>query len=194
MAWVAIDRAVKAVEKFELDDPLDRWRNLRDIIHAEVCTKGFDRASNSFLQYFGAKEPDASLLMIPLVGFLPPEDPRVAGTVAAIERELLQDGFAMRYRTKESVHGLQPGEGAFSPCAFWLADNNVLLGRQKVAEDVFKRMLVLCSDVGLIAAEHDPKARRLVVNFPQAFTHVGLINTAMNLAGHIANPAEHRKE
>jgi GH15 family glucan-1,4-alpha-glucosidase len=194
MAWVAIDRAVKSIEKFDLDGPIDRWRVLRDTIHAEVCTKGFDREKNTFVQYFGAKEPDASLLMIPLVGFLPPEDPRVAGTVAAVERELLRDGFVQRYKTHESVDGLPPGEGAFLPCTFWLADNYVLLGRQKEAEEVFQRLLGLCNDVGLISEEYDPKTRRLVGNFPQAFTHVGLINTAMNLIGHTNNPAEHRKE
>jgi GH15 family glucan-1,4-alpha-glucosidase len=194
MAWVALDRAVKAVEKFGLEGPLDRWRVLRDTIHHEVCTKGFDSETNSFVQYFGAKEPDASLLMIPLVGFLPADDPRMAGTVACIERELLHDGFVLRYKTHEKVDGLPPGEGAFLPCTFWLADNYVLLGRQQEAEEVFKRLLALCNDVGLISEEYDPVARRLVGNFPQAFTHVGLINTAMNLSRKANNPAEHRQQ
>ncbi|HEY7426550.1 MAG TPA: glycoside hydrolase family 15 protein [Gemmataceae bacterium] len=194
MAWVALDRAVKAVEKFGVDGPVDRWRVLRDAIHREVCTKGFDAESNSFVQYFGAKEPDASLLMIPLVGFLPADDPRMAGTVACIERELLHDGFVLRYKTHERVDGLPPGEGAFLPCTFWLADNFVLLGRQQEAEEVFKRLLGLCNDVGLISEEYDPVARRLVGNFPQAFTHVGLINTAMNLSRKANNPAEHRQQ
>jgi GH15 family glucan-1,4-alpha-glucosidase len=192
MAWVAIDRAVKAVEEFGLEGAVDRWRVLRDDIHREVCAKGFDGEKNSFVQYYGSTEPDASLLMIPLVGFLPPEDARVAGTVACIERELLHDGFVMRYQPHEDIDGLPPGEGAFLPCTFWLADNYVLLGRQQQAEDVFRRLLDLCNDVGLLSEEYDPKSRRLVGNFPQAFTHVGLINTAMNLTRHTNNPAEHR--
>jgi len=192
MAWVAFDRAVKAVEKFNLDGPVDRWREVRDAIHQEVCSTGFDRELNSFVQYYGSKEPDASLLMIPLVGFLPPDDPRVAGTVACIERELLHDGFVARYKTHPEVDGLPPGEGVFLPCTFWLADNYVLQGRQEEAEQVFERLLALRNDVGLISEEYDPKTRRLVGNFPQAFTHVGLINTALNLARQIGNPAEHR--
>ncbi len=194
MAWVAIDRAIKAVEKFGVEGPLDRWRCLRETIHRQVCDKGFDGQLNSFVQYYGSKEPDASLLMIPLVGFLPADDPRVAGTVAAIEGELLHDGFVMRYRSHEAVDGLPPGEGAFLPCTLWLADNYVLLGREKEAEEVFRRVLGLCNDVGLISEEYDPKAHRLVGNFPQAFTHVGLINTAMNLTRQANNPAEHRQE
>jgi GH15 family glucan-1,4-alpha-glucosidase len=194
MAWVAFDRAVKAVEKFGVEGPVDHWRDVRETIHREVCAKGFNTEKNTFVQYYDSKEPDASLLMMPLVGFLPPEDPRVAGTVAAIERELLHDGFVMRYTTKQDVDGLPPGEGAFLPCTFWLADNYVLLGRQKEAEEVFYRLLALCNDVGLISEEYDPQARRLVGNFPQAFTHVGLINTAMNLTRQTNNPAEHRKE
>jgi GH15 family glucan-1,4-alpha-glucosidase len=194
MAWVALDRAVKMVEKFGREGPVDRWRVLRDNIHREVCTKGFDAESNSFVQYFGAKEPDASLLMVPLVGFLPADDPRVAGTVACIERELLHDGFVQRYKAHESVDGLPPGEGTFLPCTFWLADNYVLLGRQQEAEETFKRLLGLCNDVGLISEEYDPVARRLVGNFPQAFTHVGLVNTAMNLTRQAHSPAEHRQQ
>ncbi len=146
------------------------------------------------MQYYGSKEPDASLLMVPLVGFLPADDPRVAGTVACIERELLHDGFVRRYNTHAEVDGLPPGEGAFLPCTFWLADNYVLLGRQREAEDVFQRLLGLCNDVGLLSEEYDPVAKRLVGNFPQAFTHVGLINTAMNLSRQTNNPAEHRKD
>jgi GH15 family glucan-1,4-alpha-glucosidase len=194
MAWVAFDRAVKAVEKFGVEGPVDHWRALRDTVHREVCEKGFNTQIHSFVQCYGAKEPDASLLMIPLVGFLPPEDPRVAGTVAAIERYLMHDGFVRRYNTNSGVDGLPPGEGAFLPCTFWLADNYVLLGRQKEAEEVFVRLLGLCNDVGLLSEEYDPTARRLVGNFPQAFTHVGLINTARNLTRQSNNPAEHRKE
>jgi GH15 family glucan-1,4-alpha-glucosidase len=194
MAWVAFDRAVKAVEKFGVEGPVDHWHALRDAVHREVCEKGFNTQIHSFVQSYGAKEPDASLLMIPLVGFLPAEDPRVAGTVAAVERELMHDGFVRRYNTHSDVDGLPPGEGAFLPCTFWLADNYVLLGRQKEAEEVFKRLLGLCNDVGLLSEEYDPAARRMVGNFPQAFTHVGLINTAMNLSRQTNNPAEHRKE
>ncbi len=192
MAWVAFDRAVKAIEKFDVEGPVDRWRTLRDAVHNEVCEQGFDRDKNSFVQYYGSTEPDASLLMIPLVGFLPAEDPRVAGTVACIERELLHDGFVQRYKTHPEIDGLPPGEGVFLPCTFWLADNYVMLGRQKEAEKTFERLLGLCNDVGLISEEYDPQTGRLVGNFPQAFTHVGLINTAMNLRRQADHPAEHR--
>jgi len=192
MAWVAFDRAVKMVEKFGVEGPVERWRKIRDAIHQEVCEKGFDRNKNSFVQYYGSTEPDASLLMIPLVGFLPANDPRVAGTVACIERELLHDGFVRRYQTHSEVDGLPPGEGVFLPCTFWLADNYVLLGRRQEAEQLFERLLSLCNDVGLISEEYDPTTRRLVGNFPQAFTHVGLINTAVNLRRQVGHPAEHR--
>jgi GH15 family glucan-1,4-alpha-glucosidase len=192
MAWVAFDRAVKTIENFKMEGPLDRWRTQRDAVHREVCAKGFDGAKNSFVQYYGSTEPDASLLMMPLVGFLPASDPRVAGTVACIERELLHEGFVLRYKAHEEVDGLPPGEGAFLPCTFWLADNYVLLGRQQEAENVFRRLLGLCNDVGLISEEYDPQTQRLVGNFPQAFTHVGLVNTAMNLSRQTNNPAEHR--
>lgn len=194
MAWVAFDRAVKMVEKFAVEGPVDRWRNLRDAVHREVCAKGFDHDKNSFMQYYGSKEPDASLLMIPLVGFLPADDPRMAGTVACIERELLHEGFVRRYNPQTSVDGLPPGEGAFLPCTLWLADNYVLQGRQHEAEHLFQRLLGLCNDVGLISEEYDPKLCRLVGNFPQAFTHVGLINTAMNLTRQANAPAEHRSD
>jgi GH15 family glucan-1,4-alpha-glucosidase len=192
MAWVAFDRAVKMVEKFGVDGPADRWGNIRDAVHQEICSKGFDRDKNSFVQYYGSTEPDASLLMIPLVGFLPADDPRVAGTVACIERELLHEGFVQRYKTHPDIDGLPAGEGVFLPCTFWLADNYAMLGRRKEAEQLFERLLGLCNDVGLISEEYDPKTRRLIGNFPQAFTHVGLINTAMNLRRQEGHPAEHR--
>lgn len=194
MAWVAFDRAVKMVEKIGMEGPVDRWRALRDAVHQEVCSKGFDSSKNSFVQYYGSTEPDASLLMIPLVGFLPADDPRVAGTVACIERELLHDGFVRRYLTHPDVDGLPPGEGVFLPCTFWLADNYGMLGRHDEAKKVFERLLGLCNDVGLISEEYDPEKRRLVGNFPQAFTHVGLINTALNLRRQVGHPAEHRSE
>ena len=192
MAWVAFDRAVKMVETFDMDGSVDRWRSIRDAIHQEVCAHGFHSDKNSFVQCYGSTEPDASLLMVPLVGFLPADDPRVTGTVACIERELLSDGFVRRYNPHPEIDGLPPGEGVFLPCTFWLADNYVLLGRRKEAEEVFERMLGLCNDVGLISEEYDPQKRRLIGNFPQAFTHVGLINTAMNLRRQAGHPAEHR--
>jgi GH15 family glucan-1,4-alpha-glucosidase len=194
MAWVALDRAVKAVENYHLDGPLERWQKTRDAIHAEVCDKGFDPGQNAFVQYFGGKELDASLLMVPLVGFLPPEDPRVRGTLEAIEKNLMQEGFVARYSTGSGVDGLPAGEGAFLLCTFWLADNLYLVGRREEAREVFERLLGLCNDVGLLSEEYDPKARRLVGNFPQAFTHVGLVSTALTLARGHTGPAEHRKE
>ena len=191
MAWVAIDRAIRSAERFALEGPLDRWRALRADMHAAICARGFDRGRNSFVQHYGGRELDASLLLIPLVGFLPPTDPRVLGTLAAIERELLVDGFVQRYDTSEGADGLPPGEGAFLACSFWLADNYVLQGRHEEARALFARLLSLRNDVGLLAEEYDPRARRQVGNFPQAFSHIALINTALNLVG--AHPAETRR-
>jgi GH15 family glucan-1,4-alpha-glucosidase len=182
MAWVALDRGVKDIERFGLEGPVDRWRALRDHVHREVCEKGFDPAKNSFVQSYDSTELDASLLMLALVGFLPPTDPRIRGTVEAIERELMRDGFVMRYRTKADLDGLPPGEGAFLACTFWLADNYVLLGRRADAERTFERLLRLSNDVGLLSEQYDPRAKRLVGNYPQAFSHVSLINTACNLS------------
>jgi GH15 family glucan-1,4-alpha-glucosidase len=181
MAWVAFDRMVKGVECFGRDGPVGRWRKTRDAIHREVCTRGYDPRRNTFVQYYGAKDLDAALLNIPLVGFLPASDKRVRGTVEAIERELMEDGFVARYPTREKVDGLPPGEGKFLACSFWLADNYAMLGRQDDAAKLFERLLGLCNDVGLLAEEYDTKAQRLVGNFPQAFSHVGLVNTALNL-------------
>jgi GH15 family glucan-1,4-alpha-glucosidase len=191
MAWVAFDRAIKAVEQFKVDGPVDRWRELRRKIHDQVCREGFDPALNSFVQYYGSKTLDASLLMMPMVGFLPASDHRVRGTVAAIERHLMKDGFVQRYTMDKSVDGLPPGEGAFLPCTFWLADNYALMNRDKEAKETFERLLGLCNDVGLLSEEYDPHKKRLVGNFPQAFTHVGLANTALNL-WHEEGPARHR--
>jgi GH15 family glucan-1,4-alpha-glucosidase len=184
MAWVAFDRGVQAVERFGRTGPVERWRELRAQIHAEVSKRGFDVELNSFTQSYGSKRLDASLLIIPLVGFLPADDPRMIGTVAAIERELVRDGLVYRYAQDEagrSVDGLPPGEGAFLPCTFWLADNLALQGRQDEAEAIFRRLLDLRSDLGLLAEEWDPLTRRQLGNFPQAFTHVSLVNTAFNL-------------
>jgi GH15 family glucan-1,4-alpha-glucosidase len=193
MAWVAVDRAVKSVECCGVHGPVDRWRALRQKIHDQVCREGFDPQLNAFVQYYGAKNLDASLLMMPLVGFLPAKGPRVRGTVAAIEKHLMRDGFVQRYPTETAVDGLPPGEGAFLPCTFWLADNYALMGRWEEAKELFERLLGLCNDVGLIAEEYDPHAKRLVGNFPQAFTHVGLVNTALNLC-HEEGPARHRQQ
>jgi len=182
MAWVAFDRGVKAMERFGLDGPVERWRQARDQIHAQVCAEGFNAQLGSFTQSYGSTELDASLLMIPLVGFLPAKDPRVKGTVAAIEKGLMTDGFVARYLSHEAVDGLPAGEGAFLPCTFWMADNLHLMGREAEARKIFERLLGLCNDVGLISEEYDVHAGRLVGNFPQAFTHVGLVNTALNLS------------
>jgi GH15 family glucan-1,4-alpha-glucosidase len=192
MAWVALDRAIKAVERHGADGPVDRWRQLRAEVHDEVCEKGFDPRRNTFTQYYGSEELDASLLMIPLVGFLPATDPRVLGTVAAIERGLMSNGFVQRYVPKEHIDGLPGSEGAFLACTFWLADNYALQGRRDEAHRLFERLLGLCNDLGLLAEEYDADQRRQVGNFPQAFSHVMLINTARNLA-RAHGPAEERK-
>jgi GH15 family glucan-1,4-alpha-glucosidase len=192
MAWVAVDRAIKSAERFGLEAPLDRWRDIRRRIHDRVCRDGFDPELGSFVQAFGSKRLDASLLMIPLVGFLPPEDPRVVGTATAIEKGLMRDGYLLRYDSAETDDGLPPGEGAFLPCTFWLADNYALMGRRDEAKALFERLAGLCNDVGLLSEEYDPIDGRLVGNFPQAFSHVGLVNTAMNLS-RADCPAEQRK-
>ena len=193
MAWVAVDRMIKSAEQFHLPGPMEHWRALRDEIHAQTCREGFDAEQNAFVQFYGSKELDASLLMIPLVGFLPPEDPRVRGTIEAIERELLVDGFVLRYKNHRKLDGLPEGEGAFLPCTFWLADNLNLIGRRRDAVEIFERLLSLRNDVGLLSEEYSPHDRRLVGNFPQAFTHVSLINTAHNLSGS-QGPATHRPQ
>ena len=181
MAWVALDRAVRAVEKNGLEGPLDKWRTTRDAIRAEVLDRGFDTARNAFVQSYDTKELDASLLMIPLVHFLPATDPRMRGTVDAIMRELLRDGLVLRYRSEWCDDGLPPGEGTFLPCSFWLVDNLALQGRIEEATEIFERLLALRNDVGLLAEEWDPRHGRLLGNFPQALTHVGLVNSAYNL-------------
>jgi GH15 family glucan-1,4-alpha-glucosidase len=191
MAWVAFDRAVKAIERSDLEGPADRWRNLRDAVHRDACRQGFDHELHSFVQYYGAKELDASLLMIPLVGFLPASDPRMVGTVKAIQERLASNGFVARYRETADVDGLTGREGAFLGCTLWLADNLALQGRRTEAQEVFQRVLAVRNDVGLLSEEYDPVRRRLLGNFPQALSHVGLINTARNLQ-RPGGPAEHR--
>ena len=181
MAWVAFDRAVKGVERFSVKGPVERWRTVRDAIHAQICADGFDAQRNTFVQHYGSTQLDASLLLIPLVGFLPPEDPRVRGTVEAIERDLVADGLVLRYSSASNVDGLPPGEGVFLPCSFWLAQNLALIGRQQDAEALFERLLALRNDLGLLSEEYDPRAKRMLGNFPQAFSHVALVNSALNL-------------
>jgi len=193
MAWVAFDRAVRSVERFGLEGPVARWRSLRDDIHAQICERGFDSSRGTFTRSYGSKEVDAALLMMPLVGFLPASDARVAGTVRAIEQDLLRDGLVMRYRTEaKGADGLPPGEGLFLPCSFWLADVDVQLGRRDEALALFERLLSLRNDVGLLAEEYDPTTGTQLGNFPQAFSHLSLINTAYNLSEDRQRPAAHR--
>jgi GH15 family glucan-1,4-alpha-glucosidase len=182
MAWVAFDRAIKDAEKEGLEGPVEMWRQLRDTIHARVCDKGFDTAANTFVQSFETGFLDASLLLIPQVGFLPPDDPRVLGTISAVERRLMVNGLVMRYSTSTNVDALPVGEGAFLPCSFWLADSYLLTGRRAEAEALFERLLALGNDVGLFAEEYDPRTKRMLGNFPQALTHMALINTARLLS------------
>ncbi|MGH8151743.1 MAG: glycoside hydrolase family 15 protein [Rhodanobacteraceae bacterium] len=181
MAWVAVDRAIKAVEQFEMEGPVEDWRRWRDAIHKDVCDKGFDKERNAFVQYYGGKGLDASLLLIPLVGFLPPDDPRVRGTVEAIERGLMRHGLVTRYDTSAGVDGLPGAEGVFLPCSFWLVNDYALLGRMDDARKLFERLLSHCNDIGLISEECDPESGALLGNFPQAFTHLALINAAVAL-------------
>ena len=183
--------AVRSVEEWGLPGPVDRWRAQRDQIHREVCTRGWDAKRRTFTQAYGSKALDANLLLMPLVGFLDRRDPRVASTVAAIERELLHDGLVRRYSTSEVADGLPAGEGAFLACSFWLADAYALLGRKDEARTLFERLLALRNDVGLLAEQYDPVARRQLGNFPQAFSHLSLVNTALNLSQE-TGPADHR--
>jgi GH15 family glucan-1,4-alpha-glucosidase len=188
MAWVAFDRAIKSCEQFHIEGPVERWRTVREQIHAEVCEKGFNPSMGSFVQSYGSKNVDANLLMIPKSGFLPASDSRVRGTVEAIERNLIRDGFVMRYDTEEADDGLPPGEGVFLPCSFWLADVYFLQGREDEARKLFERLLNLQNDLGLYSEEYDPASRRQVGNFPQAFTHVAMIHTALAI-DHVAHAA-----
>ena len=191
LAWVAFDRSIKSAEKFGLAGPLDNWRRIRQEIHDDVCAKGYNAKLGSFTQFYGSEELDASLLQIPLVGFLPAEDARVGGTIAAIERTLLHGGFVRRYLTRGEIDGLPEGEGAFLACSFWLADAYVLQGRMREAHALFEHLLSLTNDVGLLAEEVDVTTYRHLGNFPQAFSHVSLINTARNLAN-AGGPARER--
>jgi GH15 family glucan-1,4-alpha-glucosidase len=194
MAWVAFDRGLKSMERFQLEGPHDRWRRLRAQIHDEVCARAFDRERSTFTMAYDRPALDSALLLMPMVGFLPADDPRFKGTVSALERELMSDGFLFRYRTDDGqpVDGLPPCEGAFLPCTLWLADAYVLMGRQEEAVRLFERVTSVANDVGLLSEEYDPARRRLLGNFPQALTHLGVVNTAFNLAGASSSPARHR--
>jgi GH15 family glucan-1,4-alpha-glucosidase len=193
MAWLAVDRSIKAIENLGLEGPLDSWRRVRAEIHADVLAHGYDADLGSFVQSYGSKKLDAALLMIPLVGFLPATDSRVRGTVSAIEHGLLRDGFVLRYDTDEAnPDGLPPGEGAFLPCTFWFADALASVGRDDEARRVFERLLGIRNDLGLLSEEYDTGAKRLVGNFPQAFSHVGLVNSATNLAPTMKGTTRHR--
>ena len=187
MAWAALDSTVRDAETFGLEGRLDHWRALRDRMHAVICERGFNPVRNAFTQSFGSSVLDASLLLIPVVGFLPADDPRMIGTVQAIETDLLVDGFVLRYHTEEARDGLPPGEGAFLPCSFWLVIAYALQGRMEDAQALFDHLLLVSNDVGLLSEEYDPAARRLVGNFPQAYTHLSLIGAALALDGW--NPA-----
>jgi GH15 family glucan-1,4-alpha-glucosidase len=189
MAWLAFDRAIKISEQFDCDCPVDRWRAVREEIHEDVCRNGYNADIGSFVQYYGSKELDASLLMIAKVGFLPATDPRVKGTVHAIERHLMVNGFVRRYQTETVEDGLPPGEGVFLACSFWLADNYALMGKRQKAKRLFEKLLKLRNEVGLLSEEYDPKAKRHLGNFPQAFSHIALINTAFELSPGFASSA-----
>jgi GH15 family glucan-1,4-alpha-glucosidase len=191
MAWVALDRGIRDAERFGLDAPLDHWKALRATIHAEVCHRGFNTSLGSFVQAYDSQQFDASLLLMPTLGFLPPDDPRIIGTIETIQRRLSVDGLLLRYSSAETDDGLPAGEGAFLACSFWLADAWVMLGRVDEARELFARLLSLRNDVGLLSEEYDPHARRLLGNFPQAFSHIGIINTAYNLV-RATKPAEQR--
>ncbi len=182
MCWLAFDCMVKSIEQWGWEGPLERWRAVRAAIHADICEKAFDPALGSFTQSYGSKELDASVLMIPMVGFLPPSDPRVIGTVEAIQRGLTNNGLVMRYLATESIDGLPDGEGAFLACSFWLADALILLGRTAEARALFDRLAALTNDLGLLAEEYCPLEKRMLGNFPQALSHVALVNTAINLS------------
>jgi len=196
MAWVAFDRGIKAVERFGLEGPVDHWRQVRDSIRADILAHGYDAQRNTFVRHYGATDLDAALLLIAQVGFLPPGDARFRGTVAAIERNLVEDGFVLRYRAEKATDGLPGREGAFLACSFWLADTYVQLDRYDDAAALFERLLSVRNDLGLLAEQYDPIGRHQLGNYPQAFSHVGLVNTAHNLlqtAGPAAQRADHEE-
>ncbi len=191
MAWLAFDRTIKTSEAFQMGGPIEKWKQIREKIHDDVCRRGFNEELGAFVQTYGSKRLDASLLMIPLVGFLPTSDPRVQGTVAQIEKRLMRQGFVLRYEVPETKRGVA-GEGAFLPCSFWLADTYELMGRHKDAERLLERLLAVCNDVGLLSEEYDFQKKRQLGNFPQALTHLGVINTVLNLYAREGGPAHQR--
>jgi GH15 family glucan-1,4-alpha-glucosidase len=187
MAWLAFDRAIKIAEEWDLVKPalaqVEEWKKTRDEIHKEVCERGFSKKLNSFTQTYDSEELDAATLLLGLFGFLPPTDPRIIGTVEAIEKHLTQDGFVLRYNTSTSSDGLPAGEGAFLACSFWLVSNLAIIGRKEDAIQLFERLIGLRNDVGLLSEEYDVRNQRLVGNFPQAFSHISLIGAAYALQG-----------
>jgi GH15 family glucan-1,4-alpha-glucosidase len=191
MTWVAFDRAIKSAEQFQLQGPVEHWQRMRHHIHQQVCQRAYNSDLGAFVQSYDGRELDASELLLAQVGFLPPTDPRIRGTVEAIGRELMADGLIRRYRTEQGIDGLPPGEGAFLACSFWYADNLILLDRREEARRLFERLVGLCNDVGLLSEQYDCRRAAFLGNFPQAFSHVALVNTAYNLA-HPAGPARQR--
>jgi GH15 family glucan-1,4-alpha-glucosidase len=190
MAWVAFDRAIKAAGMLHANAPVERWQKVRTKIHDEICSRGYNEKLGSFVQSYGSEHLDASLLLMPLTGFLPPEDPRVQGTLKAIERNLMAGGLVLRYNTEKVSDGLPPGEGVFLACSFWMVSALKLQGRDDDAKKLFERVLSLANDVGLLAEEYDTSAKRLVGNFPQALSHISLVNAAISLAGFQAPPTK----
>ena len=192
MAWVALDRAIKHHERYDGKGDVKQWRKNRDMLHREICKKGFDKKLNSFTQSYGSKTVDASLLRIGTVGFLPPDDPRILGTIAAIESHLLRDGLVCRYDMEASPDGLKGGEGAFLACSFWLVIAYWLAGRKGEARTLFEKLLALRNDVGLLSEEYDPVAKRMLGNFPQALTHIALAHAALTISGQWAPELGHQ--
>jgi GH15 family glucan-1,4-alpha-glucosidase len=193
MAWVAFDRVIKALERSCEPPVLQRWSEIRDQIHRDVCEKGFNQKLNSFTQTYSSDQLDASLLLIPQVGFLPWDDPRIVGTIEAIEKHLMADGFVLRYRTETTDDGLPPGEGVFLACSFWMVSALKMLGRVDQARALFERLLNLANDVGLLAEEYDPRGKRQLGNFPQALSHIALINAAFEF-NRLSSPGEQRAQ
>ncbi|BAQ18613.1 glycoside hydrolase family 15 protein [Methyloceanibacter caenitepidi] len=191
MAWVAFDRTIRSAERFKLEGPIERWRETREAIHKQVCEQGYNKELNSFVRSYGSTEVDASLLLIPAMGFLPATDPRMVGTVEQIEKTLMKDGLVQRYDTSKASDGLPPGEGMFLACSFWLVDAYLMMGREKDAIALFERLIGLSNDLGLLSEEYDTEAKRLCGNFPQAFSHLALVNSACNL-GRNGRPVEQR--
>jgi GH15 family glucan-1,4-alpha-glucosidase len=194
MSWVAFDRGIKLCEEFGREGPVERWTAVRDEIHEQVCREGWNESMGAFTQSYGSNQLDASVLLLPLVGFLPADDPRVRATVQAVKEQLSWDGFVLRYRSEEGVDGLPTGEGVFLPCSFWLVDALALDGRLDEARELFERLLGLCNDVGLLSEEYDPGEGRLLGNFPQAFSHIALVNSAYNLTQATESPMHQRVE